>query len=203
MQYFMIINGSQAGPFRADELLGRGLTPETYVWHEGMTDWAKARTLPELSVLFAGRPNERPYGNDPYRQPENRGNFGNQERPRYNDPYQGQPGNTGYYNGNSYDRNPYPAPIPHTNWLPWAIAATVLNCFASCIGLIFSIIGIVQANKANNMYAQGFAAEGDAANSSAKTMTIIAFVLGVIGIIGAILMLFTGLFGAFSYGPFK
>lgn len=196
MLYFMIINGSQAGPFRIDELIGRGLTPDTYVWHEGMTDWAKARTLPDLAVLFSGKQNDRYYDNEQRRQPDNNGNFRGQERPYYDEPYQGQRRND-YYNGNNpYGRSQYPAPIPHTNWLPWAVVSTVLNCFASCIGLIFSIIGIVQANKANNMYAQGMQAEGDAANATAKTMTIISFVLAGIGIIGTILMIFTGIFGA-------
>ena len=70
-----------------------------------------------------------------------------------------------------------------TNWLPWAIVATVAGFFTSCIGAIFGIIGIVQANKANSFYAQGFDAEGDAANSNAKTMTIIGLIFAGIGIL--------------------
>ena len=72
---------------------------------------------------------------------------------------------------------------PHTNWLPWAIVSTVLNCLFSCFGVIFSIIGIVQANKANSLYQMGNNMEADAANSSAKVMTIISLIFAGLGIL--------------------
>ena len=92
------------------------------------------------------------------------GSHRQQEPPQYNH-YQG-----GYH------------PQIRTNWLPWAIVATVLGFFTSCIGAIFGIIGIIQANKANTYYAQNFEREGDMANSNAKIMTIIGLVFAAIGI---------------------
>lgn len=87
--------------------------------------------------------------------------------------------------------------VNRTNWLAWAIVATVVGFFASCIGAIFGIIGIVQANKANNFYSQGLDREGDAANSNAKTMTIIGLVFAGIGIIASLWMI--GFLGSLPY----
>ena len=137
------------------------------------------------------------YGNNqPYR---NQGSYNNNQQygnQQYgNQQYGNQPYGNGY--GNNYNRNQY------TNWLPWAIGATVVGFLFSCIGVIFGIIGIVQANKANNFYSAGDVPQGNAANSSAKTMTIIAFVLGGIGLLisiiwlGSVGALFSALSGAY------
>ena len=87
-----------------------------------------------------------------------------------------------YWHNNPYD-NRRPGYSYHTNWLPWAIAATIVGLLFSCIGAVFGIIGIVQANKANTFYGMGDDAEGDRVNSNARIMTIIAFVLAGIGLI--------------------
>lgn len=86
-----------------------------------------------------------------------------------------------------YTPTPTGMPIPHTNWLPWAIVGTVLGCLCSCIGLIFGIIAIVKANNANNAYAIGDGITGDRENSSAKTMTIISLVIAGVGLIISVL----------------
>lgn len=83
-------------------------------------------------------------------------------------------------------------PIAHTNWLPWAIVCTVLGILTSCITLILGIIGIVQANKANNYYNMGDAVRGHSANTSAKTLTLIGLILGGITIIGGSIWLASG-----------
>jgi hypothetical protein len=77
----------------------------------------------------------------------------------------------------------------HTNWLPWAIVATIAGFLCSCIGAVFGIIGIVNANKANTFYAQGDEASGNQANNTAKIMTIISLVVAGVGLIGSIYML--------------
>lgn len=121
-----------------------------------------------------------------------------QEGHRYHNPHHNPYGNRYYDNRDRY-RNDY-RPNFHTNWLPWAIVATVVGFFTSCIGAIFGIIGIVQANKANSFYARSLDAEGDAANSSAKTMTIIGLIFAGIGILA--LFWFGSFFntlGSFSY----
>ena len=67
-----------------------------------------------------------------------------------------------------------------------AVVATVAAFLLSCIGMIFGIIGIVQANKANTAYQRGDFSIGDSANSTARLMTIIAFVFAAIGLFGSI-----------------
>ena len=51
-------NGTSSGPFKMDELLAKGLTGETLVWHQGMSQWKAASAMPELVALLAS--NEAP-----------------------------------------------------------------------------------------------------------------------------------------------
>lgn len=163
--YYIIIDGRQAGPYPKEVLLMQGLTPETYVWREGLQGWVQASQLPELDALLRGENVADPLRS---RQPPQTS-------------YDHVPP-TPYMNG----REPYGQPTPHTNWLPWSIVATIAAFMFSCIGMIFGIIGMVQANKANTAYAQGDEVRGDSSNSQARLMTIIAFVFAAIGICGSI-----------------
>ena len=207
-QYFIIVDGQQKGPYPREVLRMQGMTPDTYVWREGMDGWAQASSMPELTALFAEEqesifPNSE---QQPQQQPQQPGygqqpNYGPQQgygpqQPQYGQqPYYGQQ----YYGqqqyGNPYQQNMSCNVRPHTNWLPWAIVSTVLNCIFSCIGIIFSIIGIVQANKANNLYQMGNNVEADAANSNAKVMTIISFVFAGLGVLVLISLIGTGVAG--------
>ena len=187
--YFIISEGQQAGPFPKEHLKARGVEKDTYVWREGLEGWVPASELPELQDIFEetiiqavpqqpyGQPQQpygqpqQPYGQpqQPYRQPQQP--YGQPQQPygQPQPPY-GQP-------------QPYGNPVPHTNWMPWAIVGTIVGALFSCIGMIFGIIGIVKANNANKAYAVGDETGGDMNNSSAKTMTIIALVLAGIGLI--------------------
>lgn len=57
VQYHISVNGSQAGPFNMQQLAqmaqGGQLTPQTYVWKQGMANWAFAKDVAELASLFA------------------------------------------------------------------------------------------------------------------------------------------------------
>lgn len=198
--YYIVVDGKQQGPFTQDELRQCNLTTETYIWREGLTNWVKAGTLPELSSLLAPMHNtdnvyvqdikiESNHADDyrqpPYGQPQPP--YG-QPQPPYSQPQPpyGQPANRQYENG----------PIVHTNWLPWAIVATVLGFCTSCIGSILGIVGIVQANKANDFYFRGDRTSGDSANNTARTCTIIGLVLVGIGLIGSITLLRSGALGS-------
>ena len=208
-QYYMVVDGKSVGPFTLEDLLNHpNLTDETLVWKPGLSEWIQAKTMPEFEnkfrfieppiqdVNFAENPQYRQdhrYDND-YRRPDQMSGYYRRPNPMedgYPHPnhmqggYQRQNG----YNNNIYDRsqpehfnNEYRR--PHTNWLAWAIVATVLGALTSCFGLIFGIIGIVQANKANRFYSQGLDREGDVANSSAKIMTIIGLVIAGLGLLG-------------------
>ena len=226
--YYMVVDEKSTGPYTLDEItLHPALTPETLVWKPGIENWVAAKTLPELTPAFShqynkdqsqtppeykqnpyqteGNPADNPYNNDAYSQ-QGRNPYGQHHQepnPFANNPqYQN---NHSYHNHNRYYQrydkyqNGF-RPNMRTNWLPWAIVATVVGFFASCIGAIFGIIAIVQANKANTLYAQGFDHEGDAANSNARIMTIIGLIFAGIGIIIALSFgsIFSS-FGNFSY----
>ncbi len=165
--YYAMIGERRIGPASIVSLIEAGATAQTDVWCEGMPQWQPAGMVPEFSEALR-RHSERAYSS--YRQQGN-----------------------AYY---SPQQPPYAPAVPHTNWMGWAIAGTVLGFFCSCIGGIFGIIGIVQANKANTAYAMGNQAMGDSANSTARIMTIISLVLAGAGLIGNILLGVSGLLGA-------
>lgn len=56
MNYFVIINGQQSGPHSPDELRTMGITRQTPVWTDGMSDWKPAGEVETLSFLFDTRP---------------------------------------------------------------------------------------------------------------------------------------------------
>ena len=61
MEFFIIDhNGQQAGPFSFDQLVQKGISPETLVWKQGMADWTPAWKVEELkAVLEAVRANQQ------------------------------------------------------------------------------------------------------------------------------------------------
>lgn len=163
-QYYIISDGAQKGPYSFDQLRMMGLDPNTYVWTPGMEDWKKAADMPQLASLFGLTEEEESA-------------FGGYARPEEPAPYrpQAQVPPVQQYN------------IPHTNWQPWAICATVVGALFSCIGMIFGIIGIVNASKANKYYMMGDEVNGKMSNSTARTMTIIGLALALVGIVLSIL----------------
>lgn len=56
MEYYIIVNEQQQGPFSLEQLADRGLTPDTEVWAEGMPDWKRAGEVPELLTYFSAFP---------------------------------------------------------------------------------------------------------------------------------------------------
>lgn len=157
--YYIIINERQQGPFPREELLQHGLTPSTMVWRAGMDDWMPASQVAELQALFSagGQPAPRSELNQ----------------------------STDVPAGQQQWRQPYRQPAgytPHTNWMPWAIVCTVLG-LCSCIGLVLGIIAISKASTANKAFMAGDAFSGNAANNTAKILTIIGLVFDGIGIL--------------------
>ena len=57
VQYHISTNGAQAGPFNMQQLAQMAqngqLTPQTYVWKQGMVNWELAGNVAELAALFA------------------------------------------------------------------------------------------------------------------------------------------------------
>ena len=52
MNYFIIVNNQQQGPFTIDELKLQGITAETLVWADGMPQWTPAWQVDELKAIL-------------------------------------------------------------------------------------------------------------------------------------------------------
>ncbi len=52
MEFHLIRNGKQEGPFTVEELGQQGITPESEVWAQGMADWMQAGDVPELTAVL-------------------------------------------------------------------------------------------------------------------------------------------------------
>lgn len=52
MEFHVIRNGKQEGPFTVEELSQQGITPETEVWAPGMADWQQAGDVAELTAVL-------------------------------------------------------------------------------------------------------------------------------------------------------
>ena len=181
--WFAMFGERRVGPMTIAELINNGLTPSHPVWHEGLTDWQPASSVPEVMNQINASRNaygrQPGYGQNPYGQPQQPGYgqnpYGQPQQPGYGQNPYGQPQQPGY------GRNPFSQPsnffdfANRKDWLTPAIIATIFGFFCSCFGAIFGIIAIVNANKANQLYRAGMDFQADQANSTAKTMTLVAF----------------------------
>lgn len=52
IEYYLIIDEVQKGPFSFEQLTSQGLRPEMMVWRAGLPDWTRASELPELFELM-------------------------------------------------------------------------------------------------------------------------------------------------------
>ena len=52
MEFHLIKNGKQEGPFSIEELSQQGINPESEVWAPGMADWMQAGDVPELTAVL-------------------------------------------------------------------------------------------------------------------------------------------------------
>lgn len=67
MNYFILVNNEQQGPYTVDELRARHISEETLVWCEGMAQWTPAWQVEELhNLLFTPPlPGDSPTPNRP------------------------------------------------------------------------------------------------------------------------------------------
>lgn len=158
MDYFIVEEktGKQIGPLSEAELREYGITPDTYVWCQGMPDWQRAREVPELAPLL--------YGDT--RQQDSSGADSQPQSSAAPPPPVGGAGE-----------------VPHTNWLPWAIVVLVGGVVYSLAGIIFGIIAIRHARNANRSYFDGNYRGAAFENRTAKVLVIIGAVLVMIGFV--------------------
>lgn len=171
MQYWIHIDGLQRGPMQLDELISAGVTPDTYVWREGLEDWVKAGELEELAGFFVFPDVDRENVgwqppiplNDVQKDASVDDNNGEQQSP-------GQDGKIGAdasvreaagngqmsaFPSSATVFRPYQAPsgypmppCPSTN-LVWAVIVAVLCC------QVFGIVAIVYAAQVKTKYNMG------------------------------------------------
>lgn len=65
MNYFLADGSVQKGPFPVEQLIAQGLKRDTLVWREGMPQWLRAETVPELAMLFTGYQQTQQYAPPP------------------------------------------------------------------------------------------------------------------------------------------
>lgn len=89
-----------------------------------------------------------------------------------------------------YPPGAYPPQIP--NHMAWAIVSTIMATLCCCPLGLLGIIGIVQANKVNTLLMQGDEVGARHASSQARTWSIVATALAVLGLLINIIFLATG-----------
>ena len=177
-QFFYVENGKQVGPVTMEELAGK-ITPDTDVWCDGMSDWTKAGTVPELAAVLNGSAQTTmsdaafaaQYGsaNDYIGNSQNYGN--SQQQPNF--------GNVQQTNNYSNRKNTPTGEKPN-NYLVWAIVVTVFG-ICMCLPLVPGIISIVFATKVDQEWSSGNVEAAKQASEKAKLFVIItAALIGVI-----------------------
>ena len=49
MSYYFANKNVQQGPFELNQLLEKGLRPDSLVWTDGMKDWVRADSVPDVA----------------------------------------------------------------------------------------------------------------------------------------------------------
>ena len=115
MEFHMIKNGKQEGPFSIEELSQEGITPESEVWAPGMADWMQAGDVPELTAVLQRAEFEA--SQQAARAAEN--------QPTMGQPY--EPSTPPSYSpSQTPPRVPIEEPKKKSGCTPWLIAALVL-----------------------------------------------------------------------------
>ncbi|MDE7152947.1 MAG: CD225/dispanin family protein [Muribaculaceae bacterium] len=178
MKYWIIINNKQEGPFTLEELSRYPLTLQTPVWHQGLPQWVKVKDVAEVRYQVEHRPQQTttpPYGTDPYVSREGAAAAPSAQRVApamsqpYRTPYQGhQPaGARPAASGDNVPERP-------SNYLGWAIAATLLCC------LPMGVVAIFYASSVNNKYRRGDYAGARKASERAELWIILSVTLGLL-----------------------
>ena len=130
--YFIVEDNKQSGPYSLDQLVSMGITSDTMVWTDGMPSWKSAAEVPELQSALS----QESYQDD------------------YDD------GGYGYGGGYGYQPNYVPMPESHKSKAIWSLVLTCVSmfCCGNCFGvicLVFSILGLVSANRVSSDYMVG------------------------------------------------
>lgn len=181
MKIYVYLNGVQEGPFHRNELIGKGLTPDTPVWYKGLTEWLPAgkaectRWLFDAEVMrgvHAGRTekvyhHQRPqqYNPEQYQAPS-------YEAPQQPDP---QPRRQTYHAPEvQYISAP---PRPQT-YLVWSILSLVCCC------LPLGVVALVKSTNCSSHYNSGQYDLAQKDSEDARNWNLAAVILGIVGCCG-------------------
>ena len=183
MAYYIAIDGVQQGPFALRELTSKPLRGDTLVWTEGLPDWKRADTVPELAPLLAPPPADQ--STIPQTPPGNPFQAVLQTPPA--NPYQAVP--TQAASGMLSYNTPQPAP---SNGFAIAsmvlgIAAYPMSILISCMGVIPALLAIIFGFLARAKIKRG---EVHVGAGMALAGIILGFVYLALGLIFAVVVIF-------------
>ena len=166
MKYYSAENDHHSGPFEPNELLQHGLTVNSLVWCEGMSNWTSASQVPELMEVI-NRQTLKParletqvkvnsMPNQPYARPQ-------------------------YYPDNMPDHQQ----MLVKTWYTESIIVTILAILCCCnpIGICSGIYSMIKANSAKNKSMAGDSMGAVNEASSAKLWVIVTAVTIVVWIL--------------------
>lgn len=170
MLYYYSLEGKQLGPVEEGQLVAMGVTRNTLVWCEGMTEWQPAGSVAALQYLF-----------DP----------GVQTPPPPSQPQ--QPQQAAYAQSQNY------APMPKT-WQTEALVITLVSflCCSNLISGVIGIVALVKSGSVSSSYRMGDYAAAQAASQEAGRLTKIAFWIAIGWVL--VLLVLIGIFAVSAGG---
>ena len=158
MKYYIVVNDKHEGPYEIEQLKDMNITPDTYVWCEGMSNWKPASEVEEIRSVMAGSAPQTPPP------------FSGATVPPVQPPVMG---------GQAQQAQPQSQPaVPPKSWLVESILVTLFCC------LPFGIVGIIKASETNSALSRGDYAAAELASKDAGKWTKIGFWVGLgVGII--------------------
>lgn len=158
MKYYIAVNDKHEGPYEVAQLKMMNISPDTFVWCEGMSEWKKASDVEEIrSVMIASSPSTPP-------------------------PF---PGASAVPPQQPPVATPQPAMqqgVPPKTWLVESILVTLFCC------LPFGIVGIIKASETNSAISRGDYSAAANSSKDAGKWTKIGFWVGLAVIVAYILL---------------
>lgn len=156
-QYYILRAGQKVGPLDINALSSQGITGQSLVWTEGMSDWVPAGSVEELRPLFSTQTPHTPLtdsveGFSAGSSPTASGNTGDNLVPR------------GMTTG--------VRPTPPKDYLLWSILATLFCCLPG------GIVGIVYSSKVSPTYDRGDYERAEEYSRLARKWVIISAIVG-------------------------
>lgn len=173
--FYLDKDNKQHGPIPPLQFTTYGVTADTFVWCNGMSNWTRAGEVPELHMYLASNGNA----------------YGTKEVPPVPPMGASAQGTSAQgQQGTAQQPNCMP-PCPNTN-LVWAILSTICCC------LPFGIVAIVYACKVENLYFKGHYNEAVQASVKARNWALISVIASVVWSV-----IYTVIWGAATFAQFQ